>query len=370
LSVYLRGRVYWFKRMIGGREYRRSLDIRKGQEILLSEAVKLMDLEITAAHLGIPFKRQTAVPFDTYVEHYLAQEKNQAGRFEWTKKKQRLAIVAEAWGSTALHAIDRDAVLRLERHLLEERRVAESTVNRYFEVLRHLFGRAIEEGHVKDNPVRLYYQPFREEGGRRALSADEISRVIAAAAKVQGDPRGDSQGLIYDLCLFGLHTGARLGECLALRFEHVRDDVAYLPIAQTKSRRRAPKRQTARIKPIVLDDAAKGIVERRRRCRPEAFVFRLKRQDPNEIFYAIHRIRKLSGIQDFSFHVLRHTFITAAAETFGISRARDIVSHADLKTTSRYTHPQLAEIRAALTKLGTMFPSYEIKNSSGDKEKD
>jgi hypothetical protein len=47
MGVYLRGRTYWFKRMIDGRVYARSLNIRKGQELLLSETVKLMDLEIT-----------------------------------------------------------------------------------------------------------------------------------------------------------------------------------------------------------------------------------------------------------------------------------------------------------------------------------
>jgi len=291
MGVYLRNRTYWFKKMMDGRVYARSLNIQKGQELLLSEAVKLMDLEITATHVGIPFKRQIVAPFDSYVEHYLEQEENQAGRAEWIKKKQRLAVVSEVWRATPLHEIDRDAVLKLEQHLFKERKVAESTANRYFEILRHLFGRAIEEGRIKDNPIRLYYQPFREEGGRRALSTDEISRVMAAAAKNQGDPRGPAQRIIYDLCLFGLHTGARLGECLALRFEHIREEgAAYLPITKTKSRRRAPKRQTARIKPIIIDPVAREIIEKQslrpsRRLRlpaiPAEFKRHFLRRPPN-----------------------------------------------------------------------------------------
>jgi len=47
MGVFLRNRTYWFKKMIDGRAYARSLNIQKGQELLLSEAVKLMDLEIT-----------------------------------------------------------------------------------------------------------------------------------------------------------------------------------------------------------------------------------------------------------------------------------------------------------------------------------
>ena len=80
MGVCLRGRTYLFKRIIDGRLYSRSLNISKGQELLLSEAVKLMDMKIKAAHLGISFKRLTVVPFDTYVNHYLKQEKNQGRR--------------------------------------------------------------------------------------------------------------------------------------------------------------------------------------------------------------------------------------------------------------------------------------------------
>lgn len=76
MGVYLRGRTYWFKRTIDGHVYSRSLNVRKGQELLLPETVKQMDLQVTAEHLGIPFRRQFSITFAIYVEKHLKEEES------------------------------------------------------------------------------------------------------------------------------------------------------------------------------------------------------------------------------------------------------------------------------------------------------
>lgn len=368
MGIYLRDRTYWFKRTIDGRIYYRSLNIHKGQELLLSEAIKQMDLQVTADHLGIPFRRQVSTNFASYVEKHLKEEEGQIGRPELAKKRQRLDIVIGLWGSQPLLQIGREDVAKLEHFLLHERKVKESTCNRYFEILRHLFRRAIEDGIIKENPVH-FYQPFREDGGRRALSADELKRIVDAAAIAAKTPHAPNWGPILDLVLFGLHTGARLSEILNLRLEYIRGNVALIPISETKSRRRTVRRQTARIKTIPLNETAIAAVEKYRQKRTEGFVFPLRRRHPDVVHLVTLKIRELSKVPDFTFHALRHTFVTEAAERFGLTTARNIVSHADLKTTARYSHPQLAEIQGAVTKLGTLFPGYGSISSTPDKQK-
>jgi integrase len=368
MSVYLRGRTYWFKRTIDGQVFRRSLNIRKGQELLLSEAVKQMDLQVTADHLGLPFRRQLSTTFTAYVEKHVREEASQIGGPELEKKRQRLDIVTQLWGSLPLHKIGREDIARLELHLLNERKVKESTCNRYFEILRHLFRRALEDGIVQENPIR-FYQIFREDGRRRALSHEELVKVVEAAAIAAKTPHAPNWGPILDLILFGLHTGARLSEILNLRLEYIRGPLALIPISETKSRRRAAHRQEARIKTIPLNETAIAAVEKYREGRSAGFVFPLRRRHPDVVHLATVKIRKVSGVKDFTFHALRHTFVTEAAERFGITTARNIVSHADLKTTARYTHPQLAEIQKAVTILGTTFPGYGTILSTTDKQK-
>ncbi len=50
-------------------------------------------------------------------------------------------------------------------------------------------------------------------------------------------------------------------------------------------------------------------------------------------------------------------------------KAQNIVSHADIKSTGRYAHPRLAEIQAAVTKLGTIFPGYDTISVNPEKDK-
>jgi len=45
MGVYLRGRYYWYKRMIDGVCYYRSLKIKKGQETMLSARMAQVDEE-------------------------------------------------------------------------------------------------------------------------------------------------------------------------------------------------------------------------------------------------------------------------------------------------------------------------------------
>lgn len=368
MGVYLRGRTYWFKRVIGGRVYRRSLDIRKGQEALLSDAVKQMDLQVTADSLGIPYRRQLNITFSAYIETHLKEEASQVGASELDKKRRRLAVVKGLWGSIPLHQINRTDVSRLERHLLDERKVKESTCNRYFELLRHLYRRAIEDGLATENPIR-HYQIFRESSRRRALTRDELTAVIAAAADVAKTPHAPSWTPILDMIMFALHTGARVSEIINLRLEYIRGQLALIPIAETKSRRRGARRPDSQVKTIPLNETALAAVEKHRGKRTSGYVFTLPRRHPDVVFRPVARIRKIAGVPEFSFHALRHTFVTEAAERFGLTTARNLVSHADLKTTARYTHPQLAEILAAITKLGTALPGYPSELSSGEKPK-
>jgi hypothetical protein len=108
-------RVYWFKKMMDGRLYRRSLQIRVGQEVLLSSAVEQMDLAVTAEHKGLPYKRQASITFTGYVTRYLEAERSQVSPAELDKKRQRLSIIDGLWATRELRQIGREEVSRLER---------------------------------------------------------------------------------------------------------------------------------------------------------------------------------------------------------------------------------------------------------------
>ena len=56
MRAFLRGNTYYIKRQIEGKSIVRTLGIKRGQELLLSDAIKQMELRFLAHEKGPPFK--------------------------------------------------------------------------------------------------------------------------------------------------------------------------------------------------------------------------------------------------------------------------------------------------------------------------
>ena len=60
---------------------------------------------------------------------------------------------------------------------------------------------------------------------------------------------------------------------------------------------------------------------------------------------------KRAGVKDFRFHDLRHTFSTRVRSHGSAWTTRDLMGHADVKTTGLYVARSLDEMRAAVDSL-------------------
>jgi len=347
MGAYLRGRVYHYKRMIDGRTYYRSLKIHKGQEPLLSGRIKQVDDEITALHFGLVPPARGTILFSQYTESYIEQKRHNKSAYQL---RHRLGIIGELWPDLPLGQYAPVHVRELEAALFE-RKLKPATVNRYMELLRNLWNCAIEDGAATANPIRSY-QPFAEDGARRALSDDEIGRIIEAARCMKEKPLNGVQAVFLDMALLSLATGMRLGLIVNLRREYVREDLLVVPITQTKSKRRgAGMGHGEKAKVIVLSPLAQEIIGRQ--ASKDDYVFPMRWRDSNAIGLTVKLIRKEANVPDFTFHQFRHTASTFVGEHSSLAVAKAILGHADLKTTLRYTHPGLAEQRTSVAKLGT-----------------
>lgn len=345
MGLYLKSGWYHYRKQIEGKLYYKALKIKRGQERLLSERLEQVENEITARHFGLSFSHAAPISLSAFIERYLERKKHKKS---WDRDAQRLEIIASVWGDPALSLITKSHIEKLENHLLEDRKLQHSTVNRYFEMLRHFFNLAIEEGYLNDNPLKGF-EFFAESGGRRALSRDEIASLLSAARQMQERPRTKIQGIIYDLIILALNTGMRLSEILFLKGSYIINDMVYYPLAETKSRRRQVSRQQ-RFRIILLNNQAKTVIEKYQ--SKDDYVFPLKWRDPNAVFYVVHALRKKSGISDFTFHALRHTASTIISSQSSLATAKVVLGHADIKTTLQYTHPGMDEQRQTVEKLG------------------
>jgi integrase len=344
MGLYIRNNRYCFKKVIDGKVYYEALKIRKGQEGFLSARVKQVEDKIIAKHFGLSVPADSGMTFNLYLEKYLESHQYKKS---WDRDKQRLLIILEeGWPDLPLNQYLKSHVDNLEAKLFQ-RKIKESTINRYFELLRHFFNCAIAEGYLKDNPIK-FYQHYVEEGSRRALSEVEITRILKVARTLQKKPRFYIQAIIYDLILFALCTGMRLSEILNLRKVFVTKDTITLPLSETKSKRRGTSKQKVKI--ILLNNVAQEIIAKQK--SKDGYVFPMRWRNPSVIGRTIIMIRDLARVPDFTFHQLRHTTSTIVSATTNLVAAKVILGHADIKTTLKYTHPEIKEQRKTVAKLG------------------
>ena len=365
MGTYIRGRWWWYRRMIDGHMIYRSLKIKRGQEAMLSGRMRQVDDEITAAHFGLPAPARGSMWFSRYVSKYIEQKKHNKSVYQL---KHRLGIIWKLWPDLPLGQYAPAHVRELEAALFE-RKLKPATVNRYMELLRNLFNCAIEDGAANANPIRSY-APFAEGGERRALSDDELGRIIEVARQMQDYPANTIQAIFLDMALLSLATGMRLGLIVNLRREYVREDLLVVPISQTKSKRRgAGMGHGEKVKVIVLSPLAQEIIGRQ--ASKDDYVFPMKWRNSNAIGLTVLKIRKEANVSDFTFHQFRHTASTFVGEHSSLAVAKAILGHADLKTTLRYTHPGLAEPRESVAKLATHLEELTRKGliNKGDAEK-
>jgi integrase len=354
MGVYLRRGRYHYKRMIDGRRYYRSLGLKKGQESMLSARIKQIDDELTALAYGLPAPGR-ATTLSEYRKIYL---KHKAHKKSLDRDTQRLDYLIAALPDIPMRQYRSQHFEDLEAGLREAGR-ADATINRYLELARHVFNCAIQDGILTANPLARW-EPFIEDGTRRALSDDEIGKVLGALDLIEADKRfRNIRHVARDLILFALATGMRLSEILNLRHDQIQEDVITLPISATKSRRRGISKQ--RVKVVVLNDIARDIINRQP-ASADDYVFRVSRRHPNVVFYLSKKIREKSDVKDFTFHALRHTASTIISSHASLATARAILGHADIKTTLRYTHPGIEDQRASVAQLGNHISNIVCKS--------
>lgn len=200
--------------------------------------------------------------------------------------------------------------------------VARSTVNRQRATLSRFFRWAIRNGHHPGpNPVTAVQQ-FRESPGRtRFLTAEEASALMLAAA-----PH------LKPIIVAALHTGGRLGELLALRWEDVDLDRRVITF-----RRETTKARRQRIVPIspTLEEALRPL----RLKHPWRPVFRFRGEGLRSVRRAFVAARRKANLPGLLFHTLRHTFASwAVMNGMKLPVLQKLLGHHSIVMTQRYAH--------------------------------
>ncbi|CAN1507885.1 XerC Integrase [Methylophilaceae bacterium] len=204
------------------------------------------------------------------------------------------------------------------------KQVSSGTVIRELSYLSSIINHARREWGINiANPVNLVKKPPTPKGRTRILSNEEKVRLMRV---LEDAPKNILSIWMPYLVKFALETAMRQAEICTLMWANVDLDkrTAYLPITKNGESRYVPL-SSAAIK--ILNELPRSIDGR---------VFPVNRSSVSVTFT---RNARIANVENFRFHDLRHTAITAMAEKLpNVLELSAVTGHKTLSMLKRYTH--------------------------------
>lgn len=208
---------------------------------------------------------------------------------------------------------------------IDDRGVAHGTLIKEL----HTFSAAVRHVNKKyrwdiRNPT-LGEVPKQPQGRMRWLTQAQATKLLKHASKSKQAP------YLADLITLVLNTGLRRQEALGLEWDRVdlRRGLVYLGPKDQKS---------ARHSSVPLNKAAKDAIKRQKGIH-DRFVFTFRGQPIHDAKKSFQKACNDSGIEDFTFHDLRHTACAWLVQKGNDMRTvAEVMRHKSIQTTMRYAH--------------------------------
>ena len=197
------------------------------------------------------------------------------------------------------------------------------------------------------------------------LEVEELERLIEAAK---------SEYYLEQLVPFLVHTGARLGEALALRWDRIDFKRKRVTIDRSYStgHTTSPKSNKARQVPLNKDAVAALEAQKSSSYMRGGLVWTTREGEQvtkNHLNKSWYRTIRKAGIRYVRIHDLRHTFASHLVQR-GVSLqvVKELLGHGQISTTLRYAHlaPQnLASAVEVLEQTGTKLEQDSPSDGRG-----
>lgn len=247
--------------------------------------------------------------------------------------------------------------------------VSPSTTNRYLNDLRGLFSRALEWGLIPEHPLSTVKGLKEPSGKIRWLSDDEeqlLRKALDEREKRDREGRASANEwraernyeLLPDLSLWdyvdhlkpmvliSLNTGLRQGELLKLTWDAVDLANAVLTIHDVNTK-------SGKTRHIPLNTEALSVLKKWKKQTKSELVFPGPSGEAmTQMKTSWANVLKAAGIKNFRWHDMRHHFASRLVMAgVDLNTVRELLGHADLKMTLRYSHLAPEHKAAAVQKL-------------------
>jgi len=331
MGVIKRGKYYWLDIRIKGDRIRRSLKTTKKPVALIRFNEKRE--ELLAEYVGENIK------FSDFCKKYLdwARSSKPASA---PREEQRLSKIQDFFKSIKVIYLDDITPFHVEqlKTELQKRKLSKATINRYMQILRGLFYRAIDwEIYKKPNPLKKI-RFYKEERTIQTLSDKDMNRIIRATKEISAAAKSPIQKVVFDIVNLAWNTGMRKSEILNLKWKDVKEWEVMV------------KGKGYKIRHIPLNVRAKAAIIKQ--PKKSEYVFDIPNRHQKDLLRrTIGQIRKRTGV-DFHFHLLRHYFTTKLIEK-GIDfvTVGELLGHSKISTSLIYSHTDKKRKRKAVELL-------------------
>jgi integrase len=268
--------------------------------------------------------------FSKLVEEY--NNYAMTNKISWKKDESRVKKLLEFFGNKKLREIN---PILIEKYRSERKRepkkngkpLANASINRETSILRKMFNIALDNDWTNENPcLARRVKPLREDTKReRFLTPEEEKALMDFCIK--------DQAYMKAILICALHTGMRRGEILNLKWNYMDLKKGYLTVTKTKS----GKDRNIPLSPMLIAEF-KAIKEKN--GSQYVFINPVTQKPYTNITKSFKTLLKKADIEGLVFHDLRHTAATRMVSSgIDLIVVQDILGHADIRTTMRYSHP-------------------------------
>lgn len=313
MSIYQRGENWYIDFTFKGQRIRESIGpSRKGAEKVIAKK----KAEIAENKFLDVRKDPDPITFHAFGKEYL----------QWARANKKPSTVSrdisfvrkleEEFGSTNIQEI---TTWQIEKWKVKEKEdLKPASVNREMALLKHMFTKAVEWGKLKENPARKVKLLKGEVKRVRFLMPDEVQILLSNCADH-----------LKPIVIVAVHTGMRKGELLGLTWDQVSFEQGIITLLDTKNHERRDIPMDATVKALLAGMEKK-----------DTHVFLKDGQPLKFVDEPFRTAVKKSGIEDFRFQDLRHTFASNLVMQEGVelNDVRELLGHKNMSMTLRYAH--------------------------------
>ena len=321
MSIYRRGHNFYIDFRFKGQRVRECIGpSRKGAEKVIAKK----KVEIAENKFLDIRKELEPIKFHEYAKQYLQWSKANKKASTYSRDIYIMRSFDKEFEGKYIHEITAWQAEGWKSKRSKTCKVA--TVNRELALLKHMFSMAVKPWKkLKENPVKDIKRLKGETKRVRYLMADEIQTLLSNCD-------GLLRGLLKPLVTVALHTGARKGELQSLQWPQVDFELGIISLLDTKNGER---------RDIPMNETVKATLKAMERTTEFVFPNRNgKRIDDAQVQISFCKAIERSGIEDFHFHDLRHTFASNLVMQEGVelNDVRELLGHKNMSMTLRYAH--------------------------------